>query len=305
MVNRNRWGTAAIVAALALGTPALAQSGSQMGTGGQRDPATGTTRGSDSSMGSSQGSSGSSDTTAGSTTGSGSTTSSSRSASAGTLDKGLAEAVERLHANNQAEIEMGKMGQQMATSQDVKDYSQKLADDHQKNDQKLTSLAGSLGVDLNGKAFQDEQKHARKEMEKLHGKSGADFDKAFMSMMVKDHKKDVKDVQKATDDARKKNQTELASYLAATHTGLEGHLQAAERIEKDLKSGKSAAASGTSGSMGTGSSSGSSGSMGTGSSSSPSGGATSPGGGTGGSTTGGSGTSGSGSTGTTNNSTTK
>jgi putative membrane protein len=249
MVNGNRWGIAAIVAALALGTPALASS-----TAGT------------------QGSSGSSDTGKGSTS---SGTASSGSTSAGKPDKKLTEAVQRLHADNQAEIHMGQMAQQMGTSQEVKDFGKKLASDHQKNDEKLTTLAQSKGIDLNGEAFQDEQKHAQKNMEKLHGKSGADFDKAFMSMMVKDHEKDVKAVEKATKEAQKKNQTELATYLAATHTGLQGHLQTAQRIEKDLKSGKSDAAS-----SGTGS------------------GAISPGGGTGGSTTGSSGSSGSSTSGT-------
>src|SRR5690242_20273259 len=120
MVNANRWGIAAAVAALALGTPALAQqTGPQMGTtGGQRDPGSGTAHGTDSSATGTQGSSGSSDTGTSS-----SATSASRSASAGTLDKGLSEAIQKLHADNQAEIQMGQMGEQTATSQEVKDYA--------------------------------------------------------------------------------------------------------------------------------------------------------------------------------------
>jgi putative membrane protein len=221
MVN-GRFGIAALVAALAVGPLAWAQSTSSSATGKSAKP-----------------------------------------------DKGLTESMEKIHAANQAEIQMGQMAQQMGQSPDVKQYGEKLAADHEKNDTKLQALADAHGVTLTGKAYQDAQKSNEKAMKKLHGKQGADFDKAFMSHMVSDHKQDLKDVEKASKDAHKKNQTELASYLDATHTGLQGHLQEAERIEKELKSGHA-----HSGSMGTGSSG--------------------LGGGTGGSTTGGAGSSGTG-----------
>lgn len=296
MVNA-KWGVAALVAGLAFGTPAWAQSsGSQMGTGGQRDPGSDTTRSTESGKGGSHGSSGqmggsSSDT--GATSGQSASSRGTGSSASGKSapDKDLTEAAEKIHAANQSEIQMGQMAQQMAQSPDVKQYGQKLADDHQKNDEKLQTLAQTIGIQLTGKAFQDAQKDSQKAMKKLEGKQGAEFDKAFMSAMVSDHKKDVKDVEKAAKDARKKNQTEMASYLEATHTGLQGHLQEAERIEKQLKSGGSQASgargAGTSGtgSSGMGGGTGGSSTGGAGSSGTGAGGS---GGGTGGSSTGGS-----------------
>jgi putative membrane protein len=225
MVKGSQW--VALVAALALGSPALAQSSGSSAAG--------------------------------------------KSAK---LDKGLTDAVEKLHAANQGEIQMGQMAQQWAQSTDVKQYGERLIADHQTNDAKLQTVAETEGVQLTGKAFQDAQKSNEKAMKKLDGKHGADFDRAFMSQMVSDHKKDVKDVEKAAKDARNKNHPQLASYLEQTHTGLQGHLQEAERIEKKLKGGTGAA--GVGGGTG-GSTTGGAGSMGTGAGGS--------GGGTGGPTT--------------------
>ncbi|HVI93414.1 MAG TPA: DUF4142 domain-containing protein [Anaeromyxobacter sp.] len=277
MVN-GKWGVAALVAGLALGSPAWAQSegtsGSQMGTGGQRDPGSGSPRGSDTSSAADTGSMPGPGETS-SATGSSATSKSAKP------DKQLVTAAEKAHAANQAEIEMGKMAQEMGQAPDVKQYAEKLVADHQKNDAKLQTLAQTAGIDLTGKAFQDAQKKDQKAMKKLEGKHGADFDKAFISDMVSDHKHMVKDTEKAAKHARSKNQTELASYFEATHKGLQGHLQEAERIQKELKSGKGQAHSG----MGAGE-------TGTGSS-----GAAGMGGGTGGSSTGGAGTSGTGAAG--------
>ncbi len=87
-----------------------------------------------------------------------------------------------------------------------------------------------------------------KDMNKLHGKSGADFDKDFMSRMVKDHEKDLKEVQKAQKDAEKDKHAQLATVLAATATGMQGHLDEAKRLKDTV--GKGARAQGRRGQMG-------------------------------------------------------
>jgi putative membrane protein len=156
----------------------------------------------------------------------------------GAVKKTLSDGLERLHAANQAEIQMGQAGQSSATDEQVKSFAQRMVDDHQKNDAKLTELAQGLGVDLNGKAFQDAQKDSQKTMQKVHTKTGAEFDKAYMNQMVKDHEKDVKDVNKLAKEARKEKQADLAAFLEQTHAGMQTHLQEAKRVEKIAKAEK-------------------------------------------------------------------
>jgi len=203
----------------------------------------------------------------------GATSSGAASASGGKVDKSLVEGLQKLHAANQAEVQMGQMGTKMAQDSQVKQFAQQMVDDHGKNDQHLTQMAQTMGVQLTGKTFQDKQKDTQKEMTKLQGKSGSDFDKAFMDGMVKGHEKVAKDVDKLAKKARDTNQTELASMLEQTHSKVQSHLDMAKQIQQSTKNEAKSAHSGAPSSMGTGSSGSSAGSSssGTGSSSGTSG----------------------------------
>ncbi|WP_243337374.1 DUF4142 domain-containing protein [Anaeromyxobacter soli] len=251
----NRWRRAAILAALLVGAPAYGQgAGSQMGTGGQRSPGDDAPRSSTSNRGT-----GSSATEQGSTGSRGSTSSTMGTGSAGTesgkaLKKDLVKAVQELHAANQTEVQLGQLGAQSAQAPEVKQYAEKLAQDHQKNDDQLQQLAQTMGVNLQGEETREKTKEGQERVTDLQKKQGAEFDKAFMKDMVKDHKKDTKEVEKAAKEARKENQTQLASFFETTHTTLQGHLQEAQRIEKQLERGGSQARHGSrAGEMGTGS----------------------------------------------------
>ena len=87
---------------------------------------------------------------------------------------------------------------------------------------------------LEGKAFQDKQKDAQKDMQKLQSKNEQDFDKEFVSKMEKEHKKDIKDVKSAADDARKAHQTELATTLETMANGMQMHLDHATSLQQKL-----------------------------------------------------------------------
>jgi putative membrane protein len=150
------------------------------------------------------------------------------------LDKSLEKAAQKLHASNQGEVQAGQAALRSAQSQEVKQFAQQMIDDHQKNDSQLQQLASTTGVSLQGDEFQKKQKKAQEDLEKVQGKSGADFDKAYMKWMVKEHEQDVKDVEKAAKDARKQNHAQFASFLEETHSQLRMHLDNARTVEKSL-----------------------------------------------------------------------
>jgi putative membrane protein len=153
----------------------------------------------------------------------------------GKVDKGLQERLEKLHAMNQAELQMAQLGSQNAQSPEVKQFAEQMQNDHQRADQKLTQTAQTAGAaSLEGETFQKETDKHKKELDKLQSKTGADFDKAFMSRMVKDHESAVSEAEKAAKDAKKANQTELASFLEQSHSGMKGHLQHAKQLQKSI-----------------------------------------------------------------------
>jgi len=231
MRNLIRSGLAAALAgALAQGGLALAQQGMQPGSGGG-----GT------SSGSSGGAAGSSDTATGgggSTAGSGSTASGAPSA-APKIDPKLQSKLEKIHADNQGEMQLAQVAVQNAQSPDVKQFAEQMATDHTRLDGKLTDVVQNMGGSLEGKNFQKAQQANAKEAQKLQSKTGKDFDKAYMDRMVKDHKKDLKEVKAATKSAQKANAPELAALLQGAQTGMQKHLDHAKQVQASLKKGGS------------------------------------------------------------------
>ena len=121
------------------------------------------------------------------------------------------------------EVQLGQIAQQKASDQRVKDFgSMMVQDDSAANDElkRLTSAKNlMLPTTLN-------DKH-QKEIDNLNKKSGTDFDKAYMKMMVDDHEKDIKEFEKAGNDAK---DPDLKSFVMKTLPTLQKHLDSAKAI---------------------------------------------------------------------------
>lgn len=86
-----------------------------------------------------------------------------------------------------AEVALGKIAVERAQDADVKQFAQKMVDDHSKANQELMSLATSKGMQPPA-----EPTAAQKaDSDRLSKLSGAAFDKAYMQHMVGDHDKAV------------------------------------------------------------------------------------------------------------------
>ena len=86
-----------------------------------------------------------------------------------------------------AEVKLGQLAVQKASSDDVKTFAQKMVDDHTKLNTEIAQVADSMGVMLPKSMNKDDQA----EYDKLNGLSGNDFDTEYLSFMVKDHHKDL------------------------------------------------------------------------------------------------------------------
>ncbi|HEY6929950.1 MAG TPA: DUF4142 domain-containing protein [Thermoanaerobaculia bacterium] len=86
-----------------------------------------------------------------------------------------------------AEVALGNLAKDKASDPDVKQFAQKMVDDHSKANVELKKLANQKGVAVPGET----DSRTNKEMDKLSKLSGPEFDKAYMKLMVSDHQKDV------------------------------------------------------------------------------------------------------------------
>lgn len=123
------------------------------------------------------------------------------------------------------EIEAGKLAVQKASKPEVKEFGQTMIDDHSKASQELKTLAASKNIQL---PEQMSQKH-RQDLEKLSKYSGADFDKNYMEMMVKDHKKDVSEFRKQANDGK---DPDLRAWASKKVAALEEHLTMAQDMTR-------------------------------------------------------------------------
>jgi len=149
--------------------------------------------------------------------------------SKGSLDHADRKFLQEAAVGGLAEVEMGQLASQRGESPDVKQFGQRMVQDHGKANDQLKQLASSKGVDI---PTETDKSHQKK-MAKLEKLQGAAFDKAYMDDMVKDHKKDVKDFQKQSKSAK---DPEVKSFAAQTLPTLQEHLQMAESAQKTAKS---------------------------------------------------------------------
>ncbi len=87
------------------------------------------------------------------------------------------------------EIAAGQMASSQASDSKVKAFGQRMVTDHTMLNNDLKPFADRMGVQPPDKPKAEDQA----ELDKLKGLSGADFDKEYVSFMMKDHAEDAKD----------------------------------------------------------------------------------------------------------------
>lgn len=132
-----------------------------------------------------------------------------------------------------AEVELGKLATDKATNEQVKQFGQKMVDDHGKANDELKSLAQSKSITL-PTDLSVKDKALRDRLSKL---SGAAFDRAYMQAMLKDHREDVNEFRT---ESKSGSDPEVKQWAAKTLPTLETHLKLAQDDNKAV---------GTSGSM--------------------------------------------------------
>ena len=131
-----------------------------------------------------------------------------------------------------AEVKMGQLAADKASSPDVKAFGQHMVDDHTKANDQLKSVAQAEGVTLPTDVGPKEQAT----YDKLSKLSGAEFDKQYVKDMVMDHQEDVKEFRK---EASTGKDEKVKSFASQTLPVLEEHLSKIKGIQSKMGSGSS------------------------------------------------------------------
>jgi len=129
---------------------------------------------------------------------------------------------------NMAEVALGKLAAERASNDAVKQFGQRMVSDHGKAHEELAGLAREKGMEMPA----DLERSHVKLRDKLSKLSGADFDRAYVNEMVRDHKKDVKDFER---EASKAKDPEVKSFASKTLPTLQDHLKQIEQIQTQVK----------------------------------------------------------------------
>ena len=122
-----------------------------------------------------------------------------------------------------AEVQLGRLAAERASNPDVKQFGQRMVDDHGKANDKLMAIAKQKNIDvpteLTGKPASEYQK-----LSKL---SGSDFDREYVKLMLDDHKKDVSEFRKQSSSAQ---DPDLKAFATEALPTLESHLSMVQKL---------------------------------------------------------------------------
>lgn len=132
---------------------------------------------------------------------------------------------EKAASGGMMELDMARMALNQASAQDVRDFAQMILDDHGIAHTELRALARTRSIVLPAVPGVP----AQEKINKLSTKTGPDFDKAYIDMMVSDHEADI-----AAFEHQSKNGTDEALRDWATRKlpELRHHLDMARELAK-------------------------------------------------------------------------
>lgn len=124
-----------------------------------------------------------------------------------------------------AEIAMGKLAEQKGSTEAVKQFGQKLVNDHTKANDQLKEVAAKENLEVPSALSKKHQK----QVDKLAKLSGPKFDKAFIHHAVKDHKKDIEEFKA---EAQHGSNPTVRQFASNSVPVLQEHLNIAENLQK-------------------------------------------------------------------------
>ena len=131
--------------------------------------------------------------------------------------------VQQLAIGNAAEIELGKLAQQKASGEPIKNFAQTMVNDHQEAGRRLADLANAAGLQLPS-GLDDEHRALREHLEQV---SGTAFDVAYAQAQLQDHQRTLQlleyEIGSGQDEA-------LRRFAAESLPQIRKHLEMAQNI---------------------------------------------------------------------------
>jgi len=129
-------------------------------------------------------------------------------------------------SGNQLEVTLGELAQTNAQSPAVKRFGLMMVRDHSEGEKELRSMAIAKRIVMPDTLSNQQQKEA----DDLKKKTGHDFDKAYIDLMVDDHKEDIDEFTKAAQQA---NDPDIKALAAKMVPVLKEHYDSARILKRN------------------------------------------------------------------------
>jgi len=126
-----------------------------------------------------------------------------------------------------AEVKLAELAGSKTGNAEVKTFAQHMVTDHTKANAELKTLADNKKVEVPA----EPSTTAKGKAKLLDGKTGADFDKAYVKQAVSDHEKAVKAFAKAAAQAK---DADVKAFAVKTLPTLEGHLKMVQELQSKI-----------------------------------------------------------------------
>ena len=128
------------------------------------------------------------------------------------------------------EVRLGELAQQQAASEEVRQFGQRMVEDHGQANEQLMQIAQDKGIEL-PQELSDEAQQLYDELQQQEGEA---FDQAYMDEMVSDHEEDVDAFQQYTEEGQDEALVEFASQTLPV---LQQHLEMAQQTQEQVVAG--------------------------------------------------------------------
>jgi putative membrane protein len=134
--------------------------------------------------------------------------------------------VSKALAGGMAEVQLGQLTLQKSSNEQVKQFAQRMIDDHTKLGEQMKPVAEQVGVSVPTKI----SKKDKTTIAKLGTLSGAAYDQAYIKDMLQDHKQDLNEFQMEASSGQDQTVKDAASQGSQL---IAQHLQMIQQIAKD------------------------------------------------------------------------
>jgi putative membrane protein len=139
---------------------------------------------------------------------------------AGTADPTTLNTIEEVHHLNGVMMTVGKMAAERGTTSNVKQYGERIASEHQRLDSELTQIAQRRGIQLRSAEQITQELNQSNFLAPLAGKSGIEFDRAVMDLLVSERESRVPQLKQLRDRTPGRD-AELKKWLDETEVLME------------------------------------------------------------------------------------